>query len=165
MCDTKFTIILNIFMNFPRKPYIKNKICFQYPKQFFFLIIGPSHWGEKYSTCVGKHQSPIDISEKYISLVKLDPLFFENFDEVPIEASLTNNGHTGNKLQYYYLYLYKKNNVSVMYKIISEVMPELSGGPLRGVYRFEQLHFHWGENDNEGSENTINNSRYIKQTI
>ncbi|KAF5271824.1 hypothetical protein FQR65_LT05055 [Abscondita terminalis] len=36
----------------------------------------------------------------------------------------------------------------------------ISGGPLIGDYEFIQLHFHWGANDEEGSENTINNSSY-----
>lgn len=37
----------------------------------------------------------------------------------------------------------------------------LSGGPLgNNVYAFEQLHFHWGENDYEGSEDLINNHSF-----
>lgn len=37
----------------------------------------------------------------------------------------------------------------------------LSGGPLGDkVYVFEQLHFHWGENDSEGSEDLINNQSF-----
>ena len=35
-------------------------------------------------------------------------------------------------------------------------VPLLSGGPLKSKYQFEQLHFHWGLNDKEGSEHTIN---------
>lgn len=34
-------------------------------------------------------------------------------------------------------------------------VPLLSGGPLKSKYQFEQLHFHWGLKDNEGSEHTI----------
>jgi carbonic anhydrase len=33
----------------------------------------------------------------------------------------------------------------------------VSGGPLHGIYAFTQLHFHWGNNDSVGSEDTINN--------
>lgn len=37
----------------------------------------------------------------------------------------------------------------------------LSGGPLgEKNYTFEQLHFHWGENDYEGSEDLINNHSF-----
>lgn len=31
----------------------------------------------------------------------------------------------------------------------------LSGGQLNGTYQILQLHFHWGSNDNIGSEHTI----------
>lgn len=34
-------------------------------------------------------------------------------------------------------------------------MPQISGGPLNGVYKFSQLHFHWGDNDTFGSEDLI----------
>lgn len=36
---------------------------------------------------------------------------------------------------------------------------KISGGPLVGKYKFQQLHYHWGPNDEEGSENRINNNR------
>lgn len=37
----------------------------------------------------------------------------------------------------------------------------VTGGPLGDkVYVFEQLHFHWGETDNEGSETLINGKSY-----
>ena len=39
----------------------------------------------------------------------------------------------------------------------------MSGGPLNGTYVFEQLHFHWGENDREGSEDLINNHSYAME--
>lgn len=39
----------------------------------------------------------------------------------------------------------------------------ISGGPfLARDYKFEQLHFHWGVNDSLGSEDLINNHRYVK---
>lgn len=42
----------------------------------------------------------------------------------------------------------------------SEVQPQVSGGPLTGLYEFSQFHFHWGENDTYGSEDTINSHSY-----
>lgn len=33
--------------------------------------------------------------------------------------------------------------------------PQLAGGLLVDRYVFEQMHFHWGETDNAGSEHTI----------
>jgi carbonic anhydrase len=38
----------------------------------------------------------------------------------------------------------------------------ISGGPLTPTYKFTQLHFHWGVNDSLGSEDLINNHRYVK---
>lgn len=41
---------------------------------------------------------------------------------------------------------------------------KISGGPLgENTYVFEQLHFHWGENDTEGSEDRINNHSFAME--
>lgn len=53
---------------------------------------------------------------------------------------------------------------SVMLKINESKTAMLSGGPLgNNVYVFEQLHFHWGENDYEGSEDLINNRSFAME--
>lgn len=40
----------------------------------------------------------------------------------------------------------------------------VTGGPLRNkTYAFDQLHFHWGENDDEGSEVKINNQSFAME--
>jgi hypothetical protein len=31
-------------------------------------------------------------------------------------------------------------------------VPTVEGGPLTGLYQFNQLHYHWGDNDSYGSE-------------
>ncbi|XP_050747307.1 carbonic anhydrase 3-like isoform X5 [Gymnogyps californianus] len=36
----------------------------------------------------------------------------------------------------------------------------LRGGPLPGIYRLRQLHFHWGSSDDHGSEHVVNGVRY-----
>ena len=42
----------------------------------------------------------------------------------------------------------------------------MHGGPLPldedGRFQFLQLHFHWGSNDYQGSEHTVNGTRYKK---
>lgn len=58
------------------------------------VFIGPSHWGEEYHACIGKHQSPINIEEhnvKNVSLPSLRLIGIEN----PYQSYVTNNGHTG----------------------------------------------------------------------
>uniref|UniRef100_A0A182RAY9 carbonic anhydrase n=1 Tax=Anopheles funestus TaxID=62324 RepID=A0A182RAY9_ANOFN len=103
---------------------------------------GPSHWGEQYNSCTGKHQSPININSLDVKKVNLPPLVFQGFDVAPRETNLTNNGHT------------------VVVTMESEVTPTVSGGPLSGVYEYSQLHFHWGDNDTFGSEDMIDNHRF-----
>lgn len=105
-------------------------------------IHGPSHWGEDYHGCIGKHQSPINIEEHNVKNVSLPPLRLIGIDS-PYQSYVTNNGHT------------------VMLKTNESKAAMLSGGPLgNSVYAFEQLHFHWGENDYEGSEDLINNHSF-----
>jgi len=41
----------------------------------------------------------------------------------------------------------------------------ISGGPLTPTYKFTQLHFHWGVNDSLGSEDLINNHRYVVEQL
>lgn len=43
-----------------------------------------------------------------------------------------------------------------MLDLESEDLPTISDGPLSGVYIFNQLHFHWGQNNSLGSEDKIN---------
>ncbi|XP_012523520.1 carbonic anhydrase 1 isoform X2 [Monomorium pharaonis] len=104
---------------------------------------GPAYWGEEYHTCVGKHQSPINIEEHNVQNVSLPPLILNGIDN-PCHSYVKNTGHT------------------VVLKTKESEAALLSGGPLgdKNVYVFEQFHFHWGENDYEGSEDLINNQSF-----
>ncbi|XP_055312343.1 carbonic anhydrase 1-like [Sitodiplosis mosellana] len=98
---------------------------------------GPSHWGEQYNTCFGKFQSPIDIDSLTVKHAKLPPLKLNDSNVPPDQTVIKNNGHT------------------VMVSIEADQRPTITGGPLGGTYEFAQLHFHWGENDTMGSEDSI----------
>ncbi|XP_055530002.1 carbonic anhydrase 7 [Wyeomyia smithii] len=100
---------------------------------------GPSHWGEQYNSCTGKHQSPININSLEVKKVNLPPLVMNEFDTPPAQTNLTNNGHT------------------VAVTMSADHTPSIAGGPLKGEYRYSQLHFHWGDNDTVGSEDMIDN--------
>lgn len=50
--------------------------------------------------------------------------------------------------------------VLVMIHSIDSQSPEISGASLNSTYVFEQLHFHWGNNDSLGSEDLINNHSF-----
>lgn len=43
-------------------------------------------------------------------------------------------------------------------------LPFISGGGLSGRYKFEQLHFHWGEGS-RGSEHRIDGKQYINDLL
>lgn len=46
------------------------------------------------------------------------------------------------------------------YNDIIQIFLELVGGPLEGKYILEQFHCHWGPNNEEGSEHTIDGKKY-----
>ncbi|XP_061402712.1 carbonic anhydrase-like, partial [Musca vetustissima] len=108
----------------------------------YYGSMGPDHWSEHYNQCAGKHQSPININDVDVIDRSYPEIKYENFDKKPLNATMTNNGHT------------------VQVKLIYEDEgPLISGGPLtgKGIYAFQQLHFHWGEDNSVGSEDRINN--------
>lgn len=47
-----------------------------------------------------------------------------------------------------------------MVTIDADPRPSITGGPLNGVYEFNQLHFHWGDNDTMGSEDLIDGQSF-----
>ncbi|XP_020714425.1 carbonic anhydrase [Ceratitis capitata] len=118
-----------------------NVFTLTFAKDFAYNgAMGPEHWGEQYSTCSGKHQSPINIDSVNVIRRTYQPLRPKKFESTPQSGEILNNGHTVVvRLEY------------------DEQRPTVSGGPLDGEFVFEQLHFHWGDNDTFGSEDRINN--------
>ncbi|XP_069687669.1 carbonic anhydrase-like [Periplaneta americana] len=93
----------------------------------------------------GNCQSPIDISSSFCSECPLHfrrPLKYDGYWG-DATAVIINNGHT----------------VSISLEG-TDCNPTLSGGPLNGEYVFSSAHFHWGDDDEEGSEHTINSRSY-----
>ena len=94
----------------------------------------------------GKRQSPIDLKTEYANKVRLTthPLKFNGYDK-QLAAQVENNGHT--------------------------VKITFSDGPDDDIwvkdegisvsrYEFAQAHFHWGEDDHQGSEHTIDGKAF-----
>lgn len=107
--------------------------------------MGPDHWSEHYNQCAGKHQSPININDVDVIDQEFTDIQYNEFEKSPTNVTLTNNGHT------------------VLVKLTYDgPVPYISGGPLegQGTYEFQQLHFHWGEDNTVGSEDRINNVSY-----
>uniref|UniRef100_A0A0C9RHK0 CA2_1 protein n=1 Tax=Fopius arisanus TaxID=64838 RepID=A0A0C9RHK0_9HYME len=124
---------------------------------FIFLFCGiaqsqdfsyrdPTTWGRQYPMCNGNNQSPVDLPWRRSESVILQPgvLRLNNYRNVPNSMRATNNGHT---IEIHPVW---RNNA---------YRPYLSGGPLRSQYVVEQFHFHWGQNNNVGSEHTFRGGR------
>ncbi|NWH72180.1 CAH13 anhydrase, partial [Piaya cayana] len=116
--------------------------------QFRFLfqcIAGPARWKEVFPVANGDRQSPIDIKTeetKYDpSLRPLNP----NYDPTSAKVIL-NNGHS--------------TSVEFDDTVNKSV---LTGGPLSGTYRLRQIHFHWGSNDEAGSEHAVDGMKYAAE--
>ena len=73
----------------------------------------------------------------------MDPFKLTNYDMKPTDNNYTliNNGHT---LQVGF----------------PEKFFNVSGGGLTGVYTTVQAHLHWGSDDKQGSEHTMNGKKY-----
>ena len=73
-----------------------------------------------------------------------NPMVFQNYDKSILKSSLENNGH------------------AIMLKPFpsQNYPPKISGGGLDGTYEFAQLHFHWGDSENKGSEHQIDGQAF-----
>jgi len=101
---------------------------------------GEEYWNVTDTTqCHGIRQSPININTSTVfDLYFWNRLVLTDYNKA-IVGKLKNNGHT-----------------------LVWTPDSLTGAPtvqmplLTGTYSFEQLHFHWGSHDQQGSEHTIN---------
>jgi len=104
---------------------------------------GPLHWSSTYGDCSGNRQSPLDLTGAKDA--QFPSLGFKNYHLKPAEAILRNNGHTA-KLS---------TNPTK-----PELIPIMSGGGLPHDYKFSQVHFHWGSDNNKGSEHLIDGTAF-----
>ncbi len=85
-------------------------------------------------------------------------LNFHRYDKPIREVMVKNNGHTikVSSLSHYHPVItgaYDSN-------ILRSDQNNVSGAWLPGSFKIEQLHFHWGNNSDFGSEHTIDSRRY-----
>ncbi|XP_050308548.1 carbonic anhydrase 2-like [Anthonomus grandis grandis] len=89
-------------------------------------------------------ESPIDINISHVIPVPTaPPLAWINYDLPPKKMKITNTGHT-----------------VILSGKWGQERPYLCNGVLNGKYVFSQMHLHWGVNDMEGSEHTVDDSYY-----
>ncbi|PSN55739.1 Carbonic anhydrase 3 [Blattella germanica] len=103
---------------------------------------------QAYLDCVsgkGSQQSPIDLKNARPRIC--DDLVYNYFDDGKSKKKVRNNGHT----------------VKITYD--QGYLPSVTGGPLfKDTFIFVEVHFHWGTNDQEGAEHTINGAKYSMET-
>ncbi|XP_068252325.1 carbonic anhydrase 1-like isoform X1 [Nyctibius grandis] len=105
----------------------------------------PDHWHKLYPIANGDRQSPIDIKTKEVK--KDASLGLLRITWKPSTCKeIVNVGHS------FHVNFEDKDNQSV-----------LTGGPLTGTYRLRQFHFHWGQNDEQGSEHTVDGQKYASE--
>ncbi|KAK5637790.1 hypothetical protein RI129_000026 [Pyrocoelia pectoralis] len=91
----------------------------------------------------GSRQSPINIDIPDAPTRRALPLKWNyGYNSAPQKMYLTNTGH------------------SLTLTVTHTEPLQLSSGTLSIPYKFEQLHFHWGENDGIGSEHLVNGFQY-----
>ncbi|KAI0982110.1 hypothetical protein GJ496_007057 [Pomphorhynchus laevis] len=95
-------------------------------------------WKEDYFYCNGSQQSPINIDTSNVSISILPTIAI---NENPGQYVILNNGDT------------------VMIKSLSRNIL-IDDGEKETPYIIDQFHFHWGHNNNNGSEHRINGKQY-----
>ncbi|CAG2114998.1 unnamed protein product [Medioppia subpectinata] len=97
-----------------------------------------SFWRQQFPSCGGRRQSPININTDKLIKDKSLQLKLIDYDKPFPNLSANNNGHT------------------VAIELDSNrKRPQLSVG--QGLYDLSELHFHWGDNNLEGTEHSIDN--------
>ncbi|XP_018411284.1 PREDICTED: carbonic anhydrase 1-like isoform X1 [Nanorana parkeri] len=103
---------------------------------------GPEQWHKLYPIAQGNFQSPVDIKTKEVKSDESLKSLSINYNPASIK-SIVNIGHS--------------------FHVISEDKEDISavkGGPLKGSYRLNQFHFHWGPSNEHGSEHTVDGKTY-----
>ncbi|XP_056440292.1 carbonic anhydrase 1-like [Gadus chalcogrammus] len=106
---------------------------------------GPEKWVKNFPIADGPRQSPIDIVPADASYdAGLKPLCLKYDAKDCID--ILNNGHS-------FQVTFTDDTDS----------STLKDGPISGVYRLKQFHFHWGGSDDHGSEHTISGTKYAAE--
>uniref|UniRef100_A0A672Z1K6 carbonic anhydrase n=1 Tax=Sphaeramia orbicularis TaxID=375764 RepID=A0A672Z1K6_9TELE len=103
---------------------------------------GPDKWADNFPIANGPRQSPIDIIPGEASFDGgLKPLSLKYDPSTCLD--ILNNGHS------FQVTFADDTNSST-----------LTDGPISGIYRLKQFHFHWGASDDKGSEHTVAGTKY-----
>jgi carbonic anhydrase len=106
---------------------------------------GPDTWRHINDACEGEAQSPIDIRT---SQVKYNPNFHP----------LSLNGYTTNASLYSWNFTHNGHTIVAYPPPLANI--SISGVDLPEIFYLVQFHFHWGYNAYQGSEHTIDGTKY-----
>jgi hypothetical protein len=92
----------------------------------------------------------------------------EYLEEYP-EFWIKNNGHTGTRSVFFNPRASEQDLTRCFLKLVQVQLKEemtsslkIDGDGFRGSsYQFSQMHFHWGDSDERGSEHTVGGTGYI----
>uniref|UniRef100_T1J6C9 carbonic anhydrase n=1 Tax=Strigamia maritima TaxID=126957 RepID=T1J6C9_STRMM len=104
---------------------------------------GVFEWCQQFKTCCGDHQSPINFDTKSVEAESFDPITFKGYDTKLKSIVMKNNGHD----------IY----IDVGYP---GALPVMSDGGLNAKYTLDSFHFHWGSDNEQGAEHTVNGVYY-----
>ncbi|CAL4065444.1 unnamed protein product, partial [Meganyctiphanes norvegica] len=96
--------------------------------------------------CNGDKQSPIDICSESAKAETGSITFSSSYSDLIPKLEIKNNGHT----------------VGASWDSSLDLRTITDGG-LTGVYALAQFHFHWGCENNRGSEHTVDGTRYAME--
>lgn len=114
--------------------------CYEIQARVFDNCVGPNQWGED---CQKDRQSPINIvTSKAKADQNLGPFSFSGYDKKK-KWTVQNSGH------------------SVMVLLGGEAT--IAGGGLASRYRAKQLHLHWSEVLDAGSEHSLDGDRFAME--
>lgn len=116
---------------------------------YFILAPGPSDWYKKWEQCDGRRQSPINIVTTRVRRRHFRTLKIE-FDRLGglVTGELKNNG-----------------NAPTFFVDEDKGTAKLKGNHLKGTYKLDQFHVHFGCKNNRGSEHTLNGHRFAAEVI
>uniref|UniRef100_T1JMA7 carbonic anhydrase n=1 Tax=Strigamia maritima TaxID=126957 RepID=T1JMA7_STRMM len=117
-------------------------------------VDGPPHWNylteggvfewcHLFKTCCGDQQSPINFDTNSVQSEPFAPIRFQGYDTKPNSIKMKNNGHA----------IY----IDVSYP---GPLPVMSDGGLNAEYTLASFHFHWGSDNEQGAEHTVNGVYY-----
>jgi len=119
-------------------------------------------WKAEYPTCNGFHQSPIDVSFTGTPVDDANgdngELTFGNYETVRAFVIENTVEHYDSRVDVNKLK--NKGGHTVQLDVNSANSAILNGGPLGSDYKVLQLHFHWGSDDNQGSEHFYDGQAY-----